>query len=117
MLVTVGGALKSEAHIYPPQLDMEARGEAVTLVVQRTGTLPQPGNWCHAPQCQISSKALSDPSRKQWMSKQPTMYLRGEAVAGGGWWRTESMYKTCMTHRGDQRPQSQLEVTRVTGRE
>lgn len=42
MSVTGGGATKSEAHICHPQLDTEARGEAKTLVVQRTGTLPQP---------------------------------------------------------------------------
>lgn len=64
MLGTVGGALKSKAHICPSQLDTEARGEAVTLVVQRTGTLPQSGDLCHAPKLKTSSKAL-DPNRKQ----------------------------------------------------
>lgn len=65
MLVTVGGALYSEAHICPPQLDMEARGEAVTLVVQRTGTLRQHDDLCHAPQLQTSSKAGVEKGRHE----------------------------------------------------
>lgn len=60
-LVTVGGA--SEAHICPPQLDMEARGQAMTLVVQRTGTPSQMGYLSHAPQLQTSSKAAVESGR------------------------------------------------------
>lgn len=54
MMAMMGGALKPEAHICPPQLETEARGEAVTLEVQRTGTLPHPGDLCHAPELQTS---------------------------------------------------------------
>ncbi len=84
MLVTVGGALKSGAHICPPQLGAEARGEAVTLAVQRTGTLPWPGDLCHAPKLQTSSKAPSDPNGKQQLCKQPIEHFRrgGEEVDG-----------------------------------
>lgn len=72
MLVTGGGAIKPEADICPPQLDTEARGEAETLVVQRR----------QAPEIQSSSKALSDPNRKQWPSKNPTIHFRSWR---GGW--------------------------------
>lgn len=82
MVVTVGGALKSDAHICPPQLDTEARGEAVTLADQRTGTLPQPADLCHAPELQTSSKAPSDPNRRQRPSKQYS--TRGRGRAGNG---------------------------------
>ncbi len=76
MLVTMGGALKSRAHICPTQLDAEARGEAVTLAVQRTGTLPQPGDPGRGPELQTSFKAPSDPSGKQQLCKQPTTHFR-----------------------------------------
>lgn len=58
MLVTGGGAIKPEADICPPQLDTEARWGS--------------RDSCGPEDSFSSSKALSDPNRKQWPSKNPT---------------------------------------------
>ena len=104
-----GGALKPEAPICPPQLETEARGEAVTLEVQRTGTRPHPGDLCHAPELQTSKQTRHPLQEGELRWKQE-----------GGRWRKESVlsFKTHVWPTGgDRRPQSQLEVIRVTGRE